>query len=306
MIAKITTGNNFNGVVKYIIDTNKQAEIIDSVGVRLKDINSIISSFTTQQGLSPGISKPVYHISLDFSSKDTDELTNERMSEIARDYLERMGIRNTQFIAVRHYDKNHPHIHLCINRIDNDGNLISTKNDRYKSEKVCKAITREYELYFSSGKEKVNRHRLKGADKAKYEINDAIKSVLEHCCSWKEFIQQLEQQGIKTQFKFKGQSSTIEGVSFSKDGFSFSGSKIDRQFSFSKLDQAIQNQRLADHDSQLYFNGRKTTVQQSYSCDERVPPKQNYTHSIMHAGYGISGGGGSDDDPNKKKRKRHF
>ena len=44
-------------------------------------------------------------------------------------------------------------------------------------------------------------------------------------------------QGINTEFKHKGSTSTIEGVKFTKNGYTFSGSKVDKTFSYSKLNR---------------------------------------------------------------------
>ena len=49
MMAKITCGGDFRGAVNYILDDRKRAEIIGSDGLRLRDKESIISSFTMQQ-----------------------------------------------------------------------------------------------------------------------------------------------------------------------------------------------------------------------------------------------------------------
>ena len=47
----------------------------------------------------------------------------------------------------------------------------------------------------------------------------------------------LKRHGIETIFKRKGAQGIIEGVKFARNGFVFSGSKVDRVFSFSKLDR---------------------------------------------------------------------
>ena len=236
MIAKIVTGNSFNGVINYILDKNKNAEIIGCDGVRIKNKESIIDSFNTQLEMNPNIKKPVYHISLDFSAQDIDKLTNRKMDEIAKEYLHKMNMHNTQYIAVRHYDKEHPHIHLCINRIDYNGQIISNKNDRYKSGKACKELTFSHNLYFAQGKDNVKRNRLKEPDKTKYDIFDALKYSLPLCKNWNDLTIQLERKGIKISFKYKRNSNQIEGVRFCKNGYYFNGSKIDKQLSYSKID----------------------------------------------------------------------
>ncbi len=53
------------------------------------------------------------------------------MGQIAQDYMKQMGIENTQYIIARHFDKEHPHIHLVYNRVDNNGKTITDSNDRF-------------------------------------------------------------------------------------------------------------------------------------------------------------------------------
>ena len=236
MIAKITKGKSFKGVVNYILDKAKQTELLATEGVRHKSRESIIRSFVTQTELNSRVAKTVGHISLDFSAQDRDKLTNSKMVQIAHEYLNAMGIKDTQFIIARHNDKEHPHIHIVFNRIDNNGKTISDKNDRYKSERICKDLTKKHTLYFAEGKENVKRHRLKEPDKTKYEIYDALTAIVPKCKSWKELHKELEKSGITINFKYKGSTTEVQGIRFEKNGYTFNGSKIDRQFSFSKID----------------------------------------------------------------------
>jgi ABC-type metal ion transport system substrate-binding protein len=117
--------------------------------LRLKSRESIIRSFIAQSGLNPKVSRPVGHISLDFSTQDRDKLPNAKMVQIAQEYMSKMGIMDTQYIIGRHHDKEHPHIPIVFNRVDNNGKTIADKNNRYRSEKICKELTGKYGLYFA-------------------------------------------------------------------------------------------------------------------------------------------------------------
>lgn len=57
--------------------------------------------------------------------------------------------------------------------------------------------------------------------------------------NWQELTAILAKEGITVEFKIKGMTAQIEGVKFSKNGYSFSGSKVDKQFSYSKIDFAL-------------------------------------------------------------------
>lgn len=308
MIAKIVQGRGFKGVVNYVLDKNK-AELLAADSLRLSTKDSVVRSFMIQSSLNP-ISKPVAHISLDFSAQDKEKLTNIKMIEIAREYMATMGYGNTQYLIARHHDTDHPHLHLILNRIDSDGKRISDQNERIRSTQVCKELTIKHGLYFASGKENVKRHRLREPDKAKYEIYDALKSAVPRVNNWQELTSILGKEGIAVEFKTKGGTSQIEGVKFTKNGYSFSGSKIDKQFSYSKIDFALQQ--------------NSSVEQQPDTRVTPIQPQQQKSVPTDSGSYG-SGLGGLFDDlftPNpandaeedefrrrmqrKKKKKRGF
>jgi hypothetical protein len=230
MIAKIVQGRGFKGVINYVLEKDK-AKLLFAYGVRTKNLETIADSFITQSKMNP-ISKPVAHISLDFSAQDKEKLSDKMMLNIAAKYLQKMGYVNTQCIIASHNDTDHPHIHLVLNRINNDGKRISDKNEKRRSTKICLELTKEYGLYIASGKENVKEHRLKEPDKTKYEIYHILQSAVAKSCDWAELIGELKKAGVKTQFKYKSGTLEVQGVKFAKNGYEFRGSKIDRQFSF--------------------------------------------------------------------------
>ena len=138
------------------------------------------------EGETRGEAKGMIEICLDmsFSKEDNPRLTNRVMANIALEYMEQMGIRDTQFFIARHFDKEHPHVHIAFNRIANDGRTISDRNERIRSTRICKELTRKYRLYFADSKEQVKRHRLKEPDKTKYELYSILKSEVARCGNW--------------------------------------------------------------------------------------------------------------------------
>lgn len=239
MMAKIVKGSGARGIVDYILDSKKQATLIDCQGVLLNDNASIARSFIAQSRLNPRVDKFIGHISLSFSKQDLPRLTDELMIQISREYMEKMGICDTQYIIGRHYDKEHPHVHIAFNRVDNNGRTISDRNDRYRSERICKELTRKYGLYFANGKEQVKTHRLKEPDKSRYEIYQVLKREVARCTDWNTLLKRLKAEGIDVRFKYKGNTNEIQGVVFTKNGYHFNGSKIDRCFSYSKIDKSL-------------------------------------------------------------------
>ncbi|MFR9525800.1 MAG: relaxase/mobilization nuclease domain-containing protein [Rikenellaceae bacterium] len=246
MMAKITKGGSFGGVVRYVMDDKKSVNLIDSNGVRVRDLGAITESFEMQAEMNCRVSKMVGHISLDFSAQDYKRLDDALMAKIAREYMMRMGILDTQYIVGRHHDKMHPHCHIIFNRVDNSGRTISDVNDRLRSTKICKELTRKHGLYFADGKEKVKRHRLRGKDATKYKIYDSLARSVPLSSSWAELESRLRTDGIEVSYKNKGSTSQVEGVRFTADNTTFNGSKIDRQFSYSKIDFALRQNLRAE------------------------------------------------------------
>ncbi len=208
------------------------------------DEASIIRDFAVQRSGRPEIKQPVGHIPISFSTEDAPRLTNEFMVQLTKEYMQEMGIANTQYIVVRHHDTAHPHLHIVYNRIDNDLKVISVNNDYNRNIRTCKKLKDRYGLtYGKTGKEKVNRPKLHGPDKVKYEIHDALKAILPKCRTFDDLDKRLKQGGISLKYKYRSGAveceENIQGVSFEKNGCSFKGSEIDKKLSYSNLKKTL-------------------------------------------------------------------
>lgn len=243
MMAKIVKGSDFKGVVDYILDKGKNAQVVAYDGLFMENKETIAMSFNAQSLMNGNVAKPVGHIALSFSKEDEPRLTNCVMGGIALKYMERMGIKDTQFFIARHFDKEHPHVHIAFNRIDNNGNTISDRHERLRSTRICKELTLIYGLHMANGKENVKRNRLKEPDKTKYELYDILKTEVGICGNWGVLVANLKRQGVEVHFSHRGQTDEIQGVVFTKNGYHFNGSKVDRRFSYSKIDAALQSNR---------------------------------------------------------------
>lgn len=243
MMAKIVKGSDFKGVVNYILDKDKNAQVVAYEGLFMENRDTIAMSFNVQWQMNNKVAKPVGHIALSFSKEDEPRLTNRVMAGIALEYMKRMEIQNTQFFIARHFDKEHPHVHIAFNRIDNNRNTISDKHDRLRSAHICKELTQKYGLHMANGKDNVKRERLKEPDRTKYELYDILKTEVGRCGNWNVLVANLKRQGVEVHFKHKGQTEEIQGVVFTKNGYHFNGSQVDKRFSYSKIDTALQRNR---------------------------------------------------------------
>ena len=253
MVGKVISGSSFSGTVGYVM--KEESRILEAEGVMPPEVKDMVQDFKDQTLLNPRLKNTVGHISLSFSPKDAPRMTDALMTQIAKEYMQKMGITDTQYLLVRHLDQSHPHCHLVYNRVGNNGQTISDKNIKIRNAKVCRELTEKYGLYLAPGKANVRRERLREPDKTKYEIYDAIKGSLPKCKSWNELEGKLKEQGIGIRYKYCGNTDRKQGILFSKNGFEFSGSKIDRAFSFTKLDRHFTHvQQQTQHRATLFGN----------------------------------------------------
>ena len=242
MIGKIMKAASFSRCVHYVTGKD-DARILASDGVLLTTTQDIIDSFEFQRQMNPRISKPVGHIALSFLPEDKDKLTDETMTKIAREYMELMGIKDTQFLLVRHFDNGNPHCHLVYNRINNEGKTITDQNDFRRNEQVTKQLKRKYGLTFSKGKGRTKTERLRGTERTKYEIYRIVMNTLAQSTSWKEFMGHLREEGVEIELVMQRKDSQdprdIQGICFIKDGLTFKASQIRRGMTFGKMDAVI-------------------------------------------------------------------
>lgn len=110
------------------------------------DLKIINAEVKLIRSLRPNLNRYVYHTSLNFLNEELANLTNEKLLEIAQDYLEGMGFGNNQYMIFRHHDADHPHIHLLANRISFDGTVVSDSNNYRRSEELVRDLELRYNL----------------------------------------------------------------------------------------------------------------------------------------------------------------
>ena len=240
MIGKQTKGTSFGGCIRYVLKEEK-SKLLEGVGVD-GTADQMADQFDLQGLLNDKVKNIVGHTSLNFSPEDGKRLKSDDalMLQIAHDYMKLMGIENTQYIIARHIDREHPHCHIVFNRVDNDGKTISDKNDFRRNEKACKMLTAKYRLYFANGKEHIKEERLRPYDRAKHEIYKALKEELPKVQNWTDLKDALADRDIDMKFKVSRTTREIQGVKFEYNGFSFSGSKVSREFSYLNIDNRLE------------------------------------------------------------------
>ena len=238
MISKIVSARSFYHACRYIC-TKQGAEVLLAEGVRSHSYQLMAEDFTRQQGMRPSKKRACFHGILSFYPGEKP--SNEQMTEIAKKYLQRLGLVNTQYTVCRHSDRAHLHLHLLANLVDNKGKTISETYLWPRSNEIARGLTKEYHL--TPGLEKnlklTHLENLNKMDANRYKIYAGILESLPHCRSLEELEMKLLGLGIRTRYKFRGGTTEKQGISFKLGNYCFKGSKVDRRFSLPNLQKSL-------------------------------------------------------------------
>lgn len=246
MIGKISSGNSFGGCLDYItrvkqdnLPKEKQVwNVLGSYGLRLNIGEDGWRKTAVRDMERPALSRskikePCGHISLGFSPKDSDRLTDDYMLKIAEEYMGKMGITNTPYIIVRHTDKPHPHCHIMFSRVDYDGKIIKSATNRYRNKAVCLDITRRHNLTMGTDSLSLDPEKLRGSERSKVEIRQIANDVLNDL-SVKDvgtFMAKMKDRGIQVEvLRDKTPEQKMKTLIYKKGNHSFVASKIGKRF----------------------------------------------------------------------------
>lgn len=239
-----------------MIHTKNAILVAASDGINLMNNQTITDSFVMHAGLSSRTKMPVAHFVLAFSPHDAPRINNAMLGQLASEYLQKMGYDDNQFVAFRHYDKEHQHVHIVVNRVNFKGKCTSDSHEKIKNIRICKDLTKSPGLYMATGKDSVEERRLRSMDAIRYHMMHCVRESLQVADNWKEFQIELAKVGIRCHFRYNKNTNGIEGISFSiardkvlnkkgeakmRHGISFSGKQLDQSLTLAHLCEKLGN-----------------------------------------------------------------
>ncbi len=151
MVAKISLGNSIYGALAYnaekinkekgrLLDTNK----IYNDGSGSVNIHKAHEDFKRWMPTATRTEKPMVHISL--NPHPDDHPSDAELTQIAREYMEKMGFGDMPFLIFKHEDIERHHVHIVALRVKTDGTCISDRNNFYRSKDICRELEKKYNL----------------------------------------------------------------------------------------------------------------------------------------------------------------
>ena len=240
MISRVfPTGKTFGETCKYLLQDQTRAQLLAVEGVRGHDYHLMEKDFDLQHQFTPEKEKPVFHGVLSFPQGG--DPGDEKIVEIARKYLQEIGMVHTQYAMVKHIDKAHLHLHILANKVDNDGKIIKEGLIIRRSIKTAEKLTREYKLQPETGKNlsKMNWEALPEHEAKFYRLYEIIKERLPGCRRIEDLEKRLSERGIETRYRIDARSHERVGISFRFENISFKGSQFGEDYFLKGLERTL-------------------------------------------------------------------
>lgn len=242
MIAKLIKGKGFRGVVEYDLQPGKS--VLLETNMAGETPRALASEFGAVRALRPRLAKAVCHTSL--SIHPDERLTEDQWREAAHAWMEGMGFVNNQYIISRHTDAAHPHIHILVNRVTLDGQVVSDAHDYKRQEPIMRNLERHFGLRMVPPSRVVGRaaptkgeieHSLRtGESSARIRLQKEVETALGQGCPMDIFRGRLALIGVEVRLN-TASTGFVSGISFALDGVAFKGSKLGKGYTWNALQQ---------------------------------------------------------------------
>ena len=189
MIAKISSTENLGGALGYNFKKVQHNEAaVLCVNELRKGFDGTFQMDKVLADMQKAIpeqcrtKKTVFHCSL--NPHPEEKLTDEELTQIAKEYMEALGYGKQPYIIFKHNDIAREHIHIVSLRVDFDGNKINDKFEGRRSKKITNALEKKYNLIPSS---KVSERTTTETPKVnvvqgniKEQVANTVRSAMKH------------------------------------------------------------------------------------------------------------------------------
>lgn len=194
----------------------------------------IAQEFRVFQNLNARCERNSFSMVLSPTIPDGDKLSYADFARLTDDFLEKMKLKEHQYISFLHSDDDHKHLHIFVNRIDFNGKAYKDHFISKKAQRIAESIAKNWG--FTTAKEIQQQKE----DRLKRQIVDAHDKVLpQKPRDIFEYVEQMNLFGIQMHLK-QASDGKVVGVKFQIDNESIKASSVHRSFSAARLQKLIQ------------------------------------------------------------------
>lgn len=187
--------------------------------------------------MRPGIAAPIVHYSLSLSPEDGSK-SLEQWGQMVDAFLTKMGFPlHGAWVAFRHQDTDHEHVHIALVRSLGDGKLWDRQFSAKRAIAACAELEREFNLHVHDRRPKLRQRSTRGEQElqqrlqqegkklSKEHIRQAGAEALEKLgqgFSFEQLKQQLEAHGVSA--RLSSAKGKLQGISLEYQGVPVPGS----------------------------------------------------------------------------------
>ena len=191
MIAKISATENLGGALGYNFKKVEKGEASILLAAELYQskegrytMEDVLADMEALIPKNCRTKKTVFHCSL--NPHPDEKLSDERLTQIAREYMEALGYGKQPYIVFKHNDIAREHIHIVSLRVDDEGRKINDRFEKRRSKQITDALERKFGLIPSSKlTEKAVAETPKvdiGKGNIKEQVANVVRMMLKHYC----------------------------------------------------------------------------------------------------------------------------
>lgn len=253
MIISASTGNGFGGAISYI-HKQHETQLTEERKPKILEENMVFGSISDQAYMMRDIAKrnarssrPVLHLSVSFHQEE--KLSESVRNQIFDKILQELCVTrdNNQFIIAQHFDADHEHYHILLNKVGFDRTNVNTSYIKNKCQVIADKIEIDLGLRKTTGRTvvydadskigfryttKEERHPKKiFLDKSinvrtvKTELREIIFELIKLTKTVQELLYVLKGKGVDCKADFDA-SQMLKGISFRYKEQAYKGSQL--------------------------------------------------------------------------------
>ncbi len=170
-----------------------------------------------------------------FGQEKVNSIVNEAMVNDWQTVLSRLGYENSQYLIVRHSEKNNPHSHCILNMVDNDGNRLKDHKDIKRGIEICRDLTISKGYCWGNHKSVSTCKSERPRERERQSMCRDIYRITKGGTDAWTLKYDAAKVGITVRYRTDLNTGQIKGLSFERNGIRFQGGKLDRSLSASKI-----------------------------------------------------------------------
>ena len=243
MIAKCRAIAHGKTALEYIFRETKLKDKLlfhnlcgDTAG-RIHEEMSLINGFNSR------CRNKFLRIEIGIAPKDEPVMSRMKLRNLVWEFIQAMGLKEHQAVAVTHKDTDNLHIHIIANRMDMNGAVYDTTFVSNRAVRVAEELSRRYGLTVAKELTAEKRYRRRGTSRTREAVKERLCSIAyglleKHMRNgmngYASFRYELNRQGVSIE-QMKNKNGRTYGLKFHFEGQIFKASEVGREFGYHSL-----------------------------------------------------------------------